>query len=71
MASKAAQLAEFAGRELGDLKLVSETSGGSFPVAETARYVMDAMASAPAYDTPISVGEGEIAVTVYGVYELR
>ena len=70
MASKAAQLAEFAGRELGDLKLVSETSGGSFPVAETARYAM-AAAPAPAYDTPISVGEGEIAVTVYGVYELR
>lgn len=70
MASKATQLAEFAGRELGDLKLVSETSGGSFPVAETARYAM-AAAPAPAYDTPISVGEGEIAVTVYGVYELR
>lgn len=70
MASKAEQLAEFSGRELGDLKTLSETSGGGGHYVETARYGM-AAAPAPAYDTPISVGEGEIAVTVYGVYELR
>lgn len=68
MQEKAAQLAEFAGRELGDLKLISEGSSGS-----AGQYYrgFGVMAESAAFDTPISAGESEIIVTVHGVYELK
>lgn len=69
MQEKAAQLAEFAGRELGELKMLSD-----FPV-DAGRYSQnDRLLGASleaAYDTPIAVGEDDIAVVVYGVYELK
>ena len=68
MEENAAQLAEFAGRELGELKMLSD-----IPVdyAEPSGNQLLAMrAEAAAYDTPISVGEDDIFVVVYGVYEL-
>ena len=68
MQDKAAQLAQFAGRELGNLKLISE---GGFGGVFRESFGLDSLAASGAYyDTPISVGEGEISVTVYGVYEL-
>ena len=68
MADKAAQVAEFAERELGDLKIVSET-----PIGDTGGAIFERALSAPAgaaFDTPISVGESTITVVIYGVYEL-
>ena len=69
MQEKAAQLAEFAGRELGEIRVLSD-----FPV-DAGRPSRDdrllAMSAEAAYDTPISVGEDDIAVVVYGVYELK
>ena len=70
MQDKAAQLARFSGRKLGNLKLISETP----PIAAYGQpYArMESLTAADAgAPTPISVGEDEIAVTVYGVYELR
>lgn len=70
MQNKAAQLARFSGRQLGNLKLISETPpAASYPLSSLARLESAGM-SADA-GTPIAVGEDEIAVTVYGVYELR
>ena len=69
MEERAAQLAEFAGRELGELKALSDV-----PI-DAGRYSGDnrllAYSAEAAYDTPIAVGEDEIAVAVYGVYELK
>ena len=68
--NKAAQLARFSGRQLGNLKLISETPpAAGYPQSILARLESAGM-SADA-GTPIAVGEDEIAVTVYGVYELR
>ena len=67
--AKAGQLAEFAGRELGDLKLLTEGGGGGggiFPEAavQLLRYTSYGL------DTPVTAGEGEVTVIVFGVYEL-
>ena len=68
MADKATQLARFAGRELGDLKKLSETAGAGtrFDNRQFA-YALEAQAAS---DTPILAGQDEIRVFVYGVYEL-
>ena len=70
MSEKAAQLARFAGRELGDLKKISENAGGGrqFGGVEYQAYAVEAADFA---DTPISAGQDAITVLVYGVYELR
>lgn len=67
MREKAAQLAQFSGRELGDLKLVSEGSfgGQSFPAPAALR------AESASFDTPISTGESAVTVSISGVYELK
>lgn len=70
MEEMAAQLAEFAGHELGELKALSDVpvDSGGFEGNQLLGLRVEAAA---AYDTPIAVGEDEIAVVVYGVYELR
>ncbi len=70
MKGKAAQLAQFSGRTLGDLMVISETPIGDVFSGRSV-FGLEAAASAAYYDTPIAVGEGDITVTVYGVYELR
>ena len=65
--ARAGQLARFAGRELGDLKLLTEGGGGGDDVFR--QFALEAQA-AYASDTPITAGEGEITVVVFGVYEL-
>ena len=69
MSEKAAQLARFAGRELGELKKISENSGGGGRLdgVESLAYA----AAADSAETPISAGQDAITVLVYGVYELR
>ena len=70
LAAKAGQLAEFAGRELGDLKLLTEGAGGGggiFP--EAAVQQLFGFASY-GLDTPVTAGEGEVTVIVFGIYEL-
>jgi uncharacterized protein YggE len=69
MSEKAAQLARFAGRELGELKKITENAGGGgrFDRVESLAYA----ASADFVETPISAGQDAITVLVYGVYELR
>ena len=69
MAVKAAQMAEFTGRELGDLKKVAETTGTQSPFL-VKEFGLDSAAAA-AFDTGIQPGRDEIRVFVYGVYELR
>ena len=70
MQDKAAQLARFSGRKLGNLKLISETPPIAAYGPPYAR--MESLTAGDAgAPTPISVGEDEISVTVYGVYELR
>ena len=72
MRDKASQMAEFAGRTLGDLKLISETpTGDVFGGGGGNRLLAYAESAAFALDTPITPGEGETAVIVFGVYELR
>ena len=72
MRVKASQMAGFAGRTLGDLKLISETPvGDAFGDESLNRLLSGAAAAAFALDTPITPGEGEIGVIVFGVYELR
>ena len=69
MSEKAAQLARFAGRELGELKKISENmgGGGQFDGFDSRTFALE-LGSA---DTPISAGQDAITVIVYGVYELR
>ena len=69
MSEKAAQLARFAGRELGELKKISENmgGGGQFDGFDSRTFALE-LGSA---DTPISAGQDAITVLVYGVYELR
>ena len=69
MLEKATQLAEFAGRELGDLKALSDFPIDAGGHSEDVRLL--AASAEAAYDTPIAVGEDDIAVVVYGVYELK
>ena len=67
MEDKAQQLAEAAGRELGELKMLTELSGVPVVFQEAFReFAADAVT-----DTPIQAGEDEVIVIVYGVYELR
>ena len=69
MQDKAAQLAQFSGRELGDLKVISETPlGNTFGRGFGDFFGLDAAAASVPL---VAVGEDEITVTVYGVYELR
>jgi uncharacterized protein YggE len=70
MSEKAAQLARFAGRELGELKKITENVGGGrqFGADDYRTFALEAAAS---FDTPISAGQDAITVLVYGVYELR
>ena len=67
MKERASQLAEFADRQLGELKVISER-----PLAEVfpESGVLRAAAASADASTPISVGESEITVTVHGIYEL-
>jgi uncharacterized protein YggE len=69
MQDKAAQLAEFSGRELGSLKKLSETGGGRSPF-ESREFGYGAALFALS-DTAILVGDDDLTVWVYGVYELR
>ena len=66
----AGQLAEFAGRELGELKMLSDVPVNAGEPFGNQLLGLRAEAAA-AYDTPIAAGEDEIAVVVYGVYELK
>ena len=68
MREKASQLAEFSGRELGDLKAVSEGDFGGPQVPFPA-----ALARSESADlaTPISSGEIAVTVSISGVYELK
>ena len=68
MADKAEQLSEFSGRELGDLKVVSE--GGLGMVEPLFDEVASFGAQAARSDTPILPGEDEVTVSVLGIYEL-
>ncbi len=68
MREKASQLAEFSGRELGDLKVVSEGDFGGRQVPFAAALVRDESAG---FDTPISSGEVAVTVSISGVYELK
>ncbi len=69
MQEKAEQIAEFSGRELGDLKVVSEypIGGHGGPTLERGF----ALAAAASADTPITAGDSTITVVVYGIYELE
>ena len=69
LAAKAGQLAEFAGRELGDLKLLTEGGGGGGIFPEAAVLQLFGFASY-GLDTPVTAGEGEVTVIVFGIYEL-
>ena len=67
MKSKAAQLAQFSNRRLGDLMVISES-----PIPEVFGAVhFREFVAAAADATPILVGEESVSVTVHGVYELR
>lgn len=70
MQTKAQQIAESSGRALGDLKIVSE-----FPTVGigggASEFALLAYAESAAYDTPVSVGDEAVSVSVYGVYELK
>lgn len=68
MQEKASQLAEFAGRELGELKMLSDLPVDVDTYPQGNRLL--AASAEAAYQTPIAVGEDDIAVVVYGVYEL-
>jgi uncharacterized protein YggE len=69
--AKAERLARAAGRELGDLKLLTEGVGGfgGGIFQEAALFALDSAASY-GLDTPITAGEGEVTVVVSGIYEL-
>ena len=69
MADKAGQLALFAGRELGELKKIAETSGVISPFND--RSIAYAATESAAFDTPVLAGQDAIKVYVYGVYELH
>ena len=68
MHEKAAQLAEFSDRELGELKAVSE---GDFSGPQVPFPAALARSEAAQFDTPISSGEVAVTVIISGVYELK
>lgn len=68
MRAKANQLAEFSGRQLGDLKMVSE---GDFSGPQVPFSAAIARSESADFDTPISSGEVAVTVSVSGVYELK
>ena len=68
MREKAAQLAEFSDRELGDLKAVSE---GDFSGPQVPFPAALARSESAGFDTPISSGEVSVTVVITGVYELE
>ena len=68
--AKAGKLAEFAGRELGDLKLLTEGGGGGGGIFPEAAVLLAAGSAAYGLDSLVTAGEGEVTVIVFGVYEL-
>lgn len=68
MQEKASQLAEYSDRELGELKVITETDFGGPQIPFPA-----ALARAESADmaTPISSGEAAVTVSISGVYELK
>lgn len=68
MHDKAAQLAEFSDRELGDLKSVAE---GDFSGPQVPFPAALARAESADAATPISSGEVAVTVIISGVYELK
>ena len=68
MRSRAAQMAQFSNRRLGDLMAISES-----PMPEVFGAVREVAVQAAMFadSNSIVVGEDEIRVTVHGVYELR
>lgn len=70
MREKAAQLAEFAGRELGALKSLAEVDPSVLPGAYGESLLSRADASYFAL-TAVAPGEDTVTVVVHGVYELR
>lgn len=68
MHEKAAQLAEFSDRELGDLKAVSEGDFSGPQVPFPAALARDESAGSA---TPIASGEVAVTVIISGVYELK
>ena len=70
MQGKAAQLAEFAGRELGGLKSLAEVDLAGAPGPYQESLLARAYAS-DAEITPVAPGEDTVVVVVYGVYELQ
>ena len=70
MQGKAAQLAEFAGRELGGLKSLAEVDLAGAPGPYQESLLSRAYAS-DAEITPVAPGEDTVVVVVYGVYELE
>ena len=63
---KAAQLAQFSNRRLGDLVAITEN-----PVGDVFDSAFRELAAATTDSTPIMVGEESVTVIVSGVYELR
>lgn len=70
MHDRASQLAEFAGRELGDLKFVGESPVGEV-FAGVERLGFAPAAAADFASTPISAGESEVVISINGVYALK
>ena len=71
MREKASHLAEFAGRELGDLKMLSDVPIDVDAGGYSRNDMLMAASMEAAYDIPIAVGDDDIAAIVYGVYELK
>ncbi|HEY50271.1 MAG TPA: SIMPL domain-containing protein [Dehalococcoidia bacterium] len=67
-ASKAEQLAEMAGVELGKATYIVESTAYPYPVYRQDLY--EGVAAAPAMETPISPGEMEISVNVQVAYAI-
>ena len=68
LAEKAGQFAEFTDRELGNLRIISES-----PIGEVGGPFLErgfAAQPAAAFDTPISAGQQTITVVIYGMYDL-
>ena len=68
MQSQAAQLAEFAGLQLGDIRQISETPFEDVAVeAQLSTILSEAVAS---FTTPTFPGQTEVTATVHGLYEI-
>ncbi len=70
MQEKAAQLAEFAGVELGELFLLSDGAAAS-PYPPAFRGMVAEAATIGAFDTPVFAGEDTVTVSVHGEYGLK